>query len=203
MKVLGITGAARSGKDTFCKLVKDFLKTKTIISRRLAFADVLKAELDPFIFNNFGFSVFTNDPAKKKIIRPLMVAYGCAKRELSNNKYWIEKIETIIDKTEKDFLNGSNYVYIVTDVRFCDSPTDEVFWLKNWMNGKLINLELILEDGSVLEGANDEEKKRIPILKSHADYQFSWNITREDEQKILDNKQKVFKFLEENPNIWS
>ena len=71
------------------------------------------------------------------------------------------------------------------------------------MKGKLINLELILEDGSVLEGANDEEKKRIPILKSHADYQFSWNITGEDEQKILDNKQKVFKFLEENPSIWS
>ena len=43
--MIGLTGVARSGKDTFYSILKRYLEEKSIKSQRLAFADALKNEL--------------------------------------------------------------------------------------------------------------------------------------------------------------
>ena len=59
MKVVGISGLARSGKDSFYFFAKDKLKEKGINSCRMAFADELKNECDDFLKDNLGISSFT------------------------------------------------------------------------------------------------------------------------------------------------
>ena len=46
--IIGITGLARCGKDTFCKYARQHLKSLNYESQRLAFADELKKDLDAF-----------------------------------------------------------------------------------------------------------------------------------------------------------
>jgi hypothetical protein len=46
--VIGLTGVARSGKDTFYAILNKYLKERQIESERLALADALKNELYEF-----------------------------------------------------------------------------------------------------------------------------------------------------------
>ena len=108
--IIGLCGLARSGKDSFFRFSEDFnLNDKSNV--RLAFADELKKETDFFLRSNFGISSFSDDPEEKKIIRPILVAYGMQKRVVSNGLYWVNKIEEEIKKSK------GIYNYFITDVR--------------------------------------------------------------------------------------
>ena len=73
MKVIGISGLARSGKDTLFQFLSGKLKEDNISSKRLAFADELKEECDDFLKKNIGISAFTEKNSEKEIIRPFLV----------------------------------------------------------------------------------------------------------------------------------
>lgn len=62
--VIGISGAARSGKDTFFYLLNEKMKKMNFSCNRSAFADNIKQELKDVILNNFGIDVF--NPSKRK-----------------------------------------------------------------------------------------------------------------------------------------
>ena len=111
--IIGLSGLARCGKDSFFILAQKYYKSIGITCHRFAFADELKKELDTFLINNFGISAFSEDEKEKKIIRPLLVSYGMAKRETSNGMYWISQIEPHIEK----YMTPHEHA-IVTDVRF-------------------------------------------------------------------------------------
>ena len=51
--IIGITGVARCGKDTFYAILKKYLEERQIKSQRLAFADDLKKELNDFTKEKF------------------------------------------------------------------------------------------------------------------------------------------------------
>ena len=76
MKILGISGLARSGKDSFYELCKPFLDKEGVKHRRMAFADELKEEADLILSKYVGISAFTENAEEKKVIRPLLVTYG-------------------------------------------------------------------------------------------------------------------------------
>lgn len=198
MKIIGLSGSARSGKDSFYEFVKEYLFLKGKMCKRFAFADLLKYELCDFIISNFGFSSFTTDKRNKDILRPIMVAYGCAKREISNGRYWINNLENVINSV-KDFTD----VTVITDVRFCDHEEDETYWLKNKMNGVLINIELINDDGSVVPPANHEESIRSEKLYNLSDFKIHWKRFGSDEIKKEQARQQVFNFLDNNEFIWN
>ena len=92
MMIVGISGLARSGKDTLFKFLSEKLKNSNISSKRLAFADELKEECDDFLKKNIGISAFTETNTEKEIIRPFLVCYGTKVRRRLNKNCWIDRL---------------------------------------------------------------------------------------------------------------
>ena len=112
MNIIGISGLARSGKDTLYSLLSEKLKDKGLSSTRIAFADELKEECNDFLLKNVGISAFTEKNSEKEIIRPFLVCYGSKVRRRLNENCWIEKVSRRLE-----LINKTNYVFI-TDVRY-------------------------------------------------------------------------------------
>ena len=139
MKVIGIGGFARAGKDTFVKIACDILKKNGYNPIRIAFADILKEEVDEMLkANNFKLDVYTNDPEEKAKIRPLLVWWGCTRRTLSpDGLYWIDYIEQTMGDYINDGTNPEKKVFLISDVRF----PNEAKWIhENW-SGWFIHLK--------------------------------------------------------------
>lgn len=151
MKIIGISGLARSGKDSFYEMSKPLLSQMKIKHKRYAFADCLKQECDPFLKENISISAFTEEPSEKKLIRPFLVTYGTHVRRKINKNCWIEKI----DKEVKEEMNLGNIVFI-TDVRF----PNEINWVHE-LGGESIH---ITRKG-ILPPNKDEEINNPTLLK--------------------------------------
>ena len=68
--IIGISGVARSGKDTLANNFVKIFKHLGIKAKRYAFADELKREVKPFLKKHSGLDSFTQDDEVKKMIRP-------------------------------------------------------------------------------------------------------------------------------------
>lgn len=185
--MIGITGVARSGKDTLYTILKKYLKEKHIDCERIALADELKKELSDFVEKKFKIDLNKCDGSDKELIRPLMVAYGKCRRAQSEGKYWT----SLVDQKIKE-LKKQNILPIVTDIRYIEYKDDEYSWLKSH-NGFLIHLSRKLDNGSFVQPANVEEKSNDNKLKAVADIHIAWetcqdtNFLYELTQKYLRN----------------
>jgi hypothetical protein len=188
--IIGITGVARSGKDTFYSILKKYLQEKGLKSERLAFADDLKNELNDFSKDKFKIDLFKCNDQEKEIIRPLMVAYGKCRRTQTQGTYWTSQLDKKIEKLKKD-----NFVPIITDVRYIEYKDDEYAWLKSH-NGILIHLCRKLDDGSFVPPANIEEKSNDNKLKAVADISVCWD-TCQDTNVLYELAQKHLKSIYE------
>ena len=189
-KMIGLTGVARSGKDTFYSILKKYLQEKGIKSQRLAFADALKNELHEFTKDKFKIDLFDCTPEDKEIVRPLMVAYGKCRRSQTEGKYWTSTIEPKVNA-----LIASNQIPILTDVRYIEYKDDEYSWLKS-RNGILIHISRKLNDGSLVLPANVEERSNDNKLKAVADYSVCWE-TCQDVNFLYELMQKHLKNIYE------
>ena len=178
--LIGCGGLAQSGKDTFVKVAKKILKEHGYSSIRLAFADALKEELDPFTKKYYNISVWTNDKKEKELIRRSMVSHGCIMRDI-DPAYWINKIDQLIEG-----VHFNEDVIFVSDCRF----PNEVDWVHqkwggwfvhlkrysikdNWVSslGGLYKPDKLIKDDKVYDDApNEEEAKNDPICRQKADY---------------------------------
>jgi hypothetical protein len=188
--MIGLTGVARSGKDTFFSILKRYLKEKNIESQRIALADNLKYELGDFVKDKFKIDLAKCDGLDKELIRPLMVSYGKCRRIQTEGKYWTSLVESKI----KD-LNKSNVLPIITDIRYIEYKEDEYTWLKAH-NGILIHISRKLDDGTLVPPANIEEKSNDNKLKAVADYSVSWE-TCQDVNFLYELMQKHLKNIYE------
>lgn len=108
--IVGLCGAALSGKDTLAK---------ALISRgwyRGAFADKLKEQCEPTI----GKSFVAMSPAEKEFWRPLLVTVGELRRK-QNPNYWIDEMQSHLWQHVEP-----GRPVVVTDVRY----TNEVQWIQ-------------------------------------------------------------------------
>ena len=181
MKLVGIGGYARSGKDLFAKVAQDILNKEGLKSERLALAYELKLDLKDLIYKKTGIDVFTENTEEKNIIRPLLVAYGDVMRKISVGKYWTQKLEQRIGKSKAD-------VIFVTDIRYDHYVEDECTWLQFKQAGKLIHItKYTLGEApskrrvstskpvKIYDGApNDHELLNNPKVKKRADVAFEW-----------------------------
>jgi len=172
-KIIGLTGFARSGKDSFYKIASEILKEEyNLKSMRYALADALKADTKNFIYDKVGLDVYTDNPDEKSIFRPLLVAYGKCKRVQSKGTYWTSLLQNKIE------LDTESDVVFVTDIRYAEYEQDEVQWIKNVMGGDLIHITKYEEDGFggklYIKPPNDDEAKNDPVIRSHADALFQW-----------------------------
>ena len=179
--VIGVSGMARAGKDTFVKIARKILKENGYTSIKLAFADELKEEIDPFLKEYYGISAWTDITEEKNFIRPLLVAHGCQKRLQTNGTYWIDKING-----EVDIIHCEDVVFI-SDCRF----PNEVDWVHDKRGGWFVHLKkysvLNTIDGvrKVYDLApNDEEATNDPICEKKADYCLEMENAIEREQRL-------------------
>jgi hypothetical protein len=178
-RVIGLSGVARAGKDTFAAILMRKLTDKGFSVMKIALADPLKGDCDEFLQKHFKFSAFTQVPDNKLLIRPMLVWYGDAQRKLTGGRYWIDKAQTTIDKNNADF-------FIVTDVRYCHYERDEIHWLKNECNGVVCHISKWTrrmpytplsnqnENRIYVQPANDHEALNDPKVKALADYCVEW-----------------------------
>ena len=182
MKIIGISGLARSGKDLFANVAKKIIETeKNLKVEKFALAYELKNDLKDLIYEKTGMDVFTEDTREKNIIRPLLVAYGDVMRKLSNGTYWTNKVEQRIKKSNAD-------VAIITDIRYDIYPEDELYWVQRKMNGLLIHITkyemseapskrrvTTSKPVKIYNAApNEHEMLNNPKLQAGANYSFEW-----------------------------
>lgn len=190
MKIVAVSGVARAGKDTISDglalVLKDMNPSLKIM--RVSFAEDLKLEMSQFLIDNFNLNPFTADGKDKELIRPLLVAYGQAKREQTQGRYWVDKVQEKIRRENPD-------VVIISDLRFAQQDTDELFWLKE-QKGKLIHVSRYkIENGKkvFVKPVNNDEKTNDPILKKNSDFQVIWENSTGD----VDLKEKTKSICEE------
>jgi hypothetical protein len=176
--IVGLAGLARSGKDSFYKFSEKIINNSGMESRRLAFADELKKELIPFLRKSFGIDAFTEDENEKEIIRPILVAYGMAKRQVSNGTYWVERV---FDQIKRQ---NSKNLFFITDVRF-ENEIDAI----TEGGGKIV---YVSRKGN--PPANSEEELNNPTLIKNSHYFFEWD----DFCKIQTPQDLVFSFYKKN-----
>ena len=181
MKVIGIAGYARCGKDTFVTIAKEILAKNKFRPMRVAFADTLKVEVGEML-KNYGFDldVNTTDSEAKSKLRPLLVWWGCSRRDLSTDGlYWVDVVDKKLKQIELDYMkNGESsdsIVALVSDVRF----PNEAKWIQDTWGGVVIHLKRFQLDNftgmKVYDQApNEEEKKQDPIVQKMANHLVEW-----------------------------
>jgi hypothetical protein len=161
--VLGLSGVARSGKDSFATLLIEHLTLLGQPVARWAFADQLKRELEPIIRAKYGLSVWSQVSAEKAVFRDDLVAHGRLRRTESNGTYWVNQIDASV---RAGLAAGVHQ--IITDCRYATHEADEADWIKS-LGGKVVYVERVLTDGSILEPANEEERLNTFRVKAQAD----------------------------------
>jgi hypothetical protein len=170
-KLIGLTGFARSGKDTFFLRSSNYLKDKGEMAIRFAFADVLKKECDSLLMLNTGISAFTCIPEEKELIRPLLVTYGTHIRRRLDPDCWINEIKRDVFKK----ISQGYYVFI-TDVRYAN----EAKWIQS-QGGLIFNIE---REG--VGPANKEEMDESKLIKMLTNGRVRWPTFGDDEIFLCD-----------------
>tara|TARA_Y100001973_G_C5183886_1_gene326616 strand:+ start:610 stop:1197 length:588 start_codon:yes stop_codon:yes gene_type:complete len=173
--IIGISGVAGSGKDTLFSLFSSRTKCK-----KFSLADELKRETREWCIEHYGIDSLNCSREEKEQIRSFLVFHGTQKRLASEGRHWIEELNPKI----KDYTESNGELCVITDIRYDDYERDEVYWLKNEINGILIHVEMILPDGSVVPPANPEEHRNDPKLKSKADFKIKWPYKEETGENL-------------------
>ena len=186
--VIGIAGNALVGKDTLCEAIIEEFKIFDIVAARRSIAgDRVRADLKDLIWDKFKIDATNPTNEQKTLIRPIMVEYGRIQRIITNGRYFIEK-----------FVQSSN-IDIVPDIRYAEYDKDELYWIKEEMDGFLIYLE---RDGVL--PANIYEEKNNSIIRDKADLVIAVPTYRSDVLKteiIKWGKLAVLEWFAENPTI--
>ena len=185
-KVVGISGVAGSGKDLFYSLI-----SKKINCQRFALADQLKTECRKYILDSYGIDILNCSREQKNLIRPFLVGAGLSRRNMTNGRYFVDKIEPKIKEFIYNYYcveGNENSIYpCITDIRYSSHEKDEVGWLKNDMGGILVHVTRFnyVNGRKVdIQPANEEEEAQNPILKSQADYILEWETARGSQEQI-------------------
>lgn len=165
--IFGISGYATVGKDTFADAMYSVLLKRKINTYRESFAKQLKLQMEGFLTDHLKISAFTIKQEEKNIIRPLLVAFGEAKRKVNPN-YWIEVL---------DYLLLKNGLTIISDVRY----ENEADWILS-KGGKILHLNRMNEDGSYVEPANKEEALNAPKVIKKCFHELCWKTISEKDQ---------------------
>lgn len=174
VKCVAICGVATAGKDTFYALLEEYLKQHGISTKRVALADKLKDEIDPYLVSQFGISAWTKNPTEKKLIRPSLVAHGFVRRQQTAGTYWTKQLEGPIES-----LIGSDIVPIITDIRYAEFQDDEIYWVRKF-GGKLVYITRFYTDmksgeKNFVQPPNEDERRNDPRLREQADHLVEWD----------------------------
>jgi len=185
---IGISGVAGCGKNTLSSIIIKLLQRMELPYRELSIANNLKQEISWVSRELYGINSSNCTREEKDTIRPLLVAHGVIKRELSNGRHWVEMLNK---ELAPDKIN------IITDIRFNKYEKDEVYWLKKEINGVLIHLsryDEIKGKRVFFSPANEEERRNDPLVKKESDFALNWK-TEEDQTKKIISAARLLKWV--------
>jgi hypothetical protein len=225
MKLIGVGGYARCGKNTFVEIAKNILTKNNYSVIELAFANKLKSEVQEMLRKSgFELDVLNLSAEEKERVRPLFVFWGCQRRyESEGGMYWVNEVDRQIEDLIADCTaageSTDRMIVLVSDVRF----PNEAKWVHEKWGGQVIHLKKWKsewrkggQDGSdevlvkVYDPApNEEEAKQDPLVEALADVKTEWEgkgkpsaadaSTEVDLQKVVLsalNETKFFKHAE-------
>ena len=187
-KNIGISGVAGCGKNTLSTIIIKLLQRLELPYRELSIANNLKQEVSWASRELYGINSSNCTREEKETIRPFLVAHGEIKRNLSNGTHW-----TLLLNKEL----AADKINIITDIRYNKYEKDEVFWLKNEINGVLIHLSRYDEINGgrkYLLPANEPEKENDPGLKKEANFLLKWKTEKSDTKKVI-SASKLLKWI--------
>ena len=178
-KNIGISGVAGCGKNTLSEIIIKLLQRLELPYRELSIANNLKQEVSWVSRELYGINSSNCTREEKETIRPLLVAHGEIKRNLSNGTHWTSLLNKEL---------AADKINIITDIRYNKYEKDEVSWLKNEINGVLIYLSRYDEVNGEREyfpPANEAERQNGPLVKCEADFILNWKSEKNDTKKII------------------
>ena len=187
-KNIGISGVAGCGKNTLSEIIIKLLQRLELPYRELSIAKNLKQEVSWVSRELYGINSSNCTRNEKDTIRPLLVAHGEIKRKLSNGTYWTSLLNKEL---------APEKINIITDIRFNEYEKDEVYWLKNEINGVLIHLgryDQVNEGRAYILPANEAERRNDPLIRREADFLLKWK-TEEDPTKKIISVEKLLKWV--------
>ena len=186
-KVIGLGGCARAGKDTFAGILAYKLQQAGKSVRRIALAEPLKVHADEFLVKYLNITAMSPVSEEKQLIRPMLVWYGDVQRKRTNGRYWIDIAKKTIEESKYDY-------YIITDIRYDAYEKDELYFLKQEMDGVLCHISKYVVDQNgekkFVQPANDHEATNDPKIKSAADHIVKWphvDVVMEHVEELLLN----------------
>lgn len=157
--MIGISGLARSGKDTLAKNLAKIITNELGLEVKIfSFADRIKWQMKDVINDNYNISPYTEDTEEKNIIRDILVSHGETMKKIYGETIWADLIINDIKKSKDKFFP------IISDVRF----DFEAKTIKD-NGGSIIHISKI---GN--EPPNEIEAKNDPLVSAVADLCHSW-----------------------------
>ena len=194
--IIGVSGVAGAGKDLFVETCIQELANLGKTGVRLALATALKEEVKDWCLEHYRIDPTNCSREDKEKIRDFLVAHGTTKRHASEGRHWVEKLQPQIESIK------DNYDYLfVSDLRYADYPRDEVYWLKNELQGPLVHISQYSlqptphETVKVFRNpANQEERRNDPKLIEQADFKLKWeyNTNMEVKDRYIASKSNEF-----------
>lgn len=188
--VIGISGYARSGKDTLANILKSSFTENKIKTKIFSFAFALKNDIDSFCLSKIGISAFTEDTDQKSKIRPMLISYGQVQRGASSGTYWLKKLKPEIDQ----FFENDGDVAVVSDLRFKEFEFDETDFIKSYENNAIVTISRIMENGMLNVAAHESELENLPRISKIADFELTWN-TNNNKNELKSQSKNCLDFL--------
>jgi len=180
-KIIGISGLARDGKDSVCKILKNyFTKHSEYKFKKVSLADQLKLECYDACMDLFKIDPVNCSGQDKEKIRDFLVFYGKVMRSKSKGAHWTKEAMKKIKK-----LDSGNDIFCVPDIRYASYSEDECQWIKK-NKGVHIHVQKVTVETNFQLGegfsikkkfsipVNKEELENTPIVASLADYTIEW-----------------------------
>jgi len=161
--ILGLSGVAGSGKDTFFSLLSQKLSFQ-----RFALADELKILTRKDLLKKYNVDILNCTRDEKDLVRNDLVLFAKQKRLDSCGKFWTDILSKKIQESSAKYI-------CITDIRHNWFSKDEVFWLKNILGGRLVDISSYDPiNGKFVQPPNEEEEFHYPEVKAAADYYVIW-----------------------------
>ena len=184
--VIGVSGRALAGKNTFARFLTQKFKDQYIPVKELAFATRLKSEMQPYLVHTYGIDIFDCTPTEKEICRPSIIKFAKERREATAGQHWWKLLQSDLD-------TALEQVIVITDARFAFYPNDEHYFIKEICHGMLIHLRKYDEvDGERVyhDKTNEEEDFNDPLIKAASNIKYEWPTTSYEEI-LKDNKNNL------------
>lgn len=174
LTIIMVSGHAMVGKDTFYELLNKISPR----FKRYAFADRLKQDLRLFIMEQCKIDVLHLTAEQKKLVRPLLIAYGCMMRNIGDGLHWVRELEKqmLSDLEFENNLGGKQTIPVISDGRF----ENEIIYFKSRYNVIVVEVKR-----NEAPDPPEEEKINQPLVGRHASHTIEWPTVGPENVSIL------------------